>query len=299
MEIKGNVQDRKALVKALSEHLGLKATYMGPPTFAYQVGNLTIGRDGTVETEDEAQHAQAKAVMINLGCIVDEAVVDDLQVQVPIEGMDGFALRNLIFLLSSKQYLLNRVLQREHFHVSNELVDALKTGECSRASEFHSIIDSTQDGLKGLAFADDNAEFTFPVSDDPVKNRALVTLAALMVNSAKQAKRVDPTNQVVENEKYYLRIWLIHLGLSGRGGQETRRALLDGLKGHTAFRTPEDAARFSANQKAKREAAKAAAAALEVSTPAPISTAEQDADCAAEKGLEPLSESGEGPAEMP
>lgn len=299
MEIKGNVQDRKALVKALSEHLGLEATYMGPPTFAYQVGNLTIGRDGTVETEDEAQHAQAKAVMINLGCIVDEAVVDDLQVQVPIEGMDGFALRNLIFILSSKQYLLNRVLQREHFHVSNELVDALKTGECSRASEFHSIIASTQDGLKGLSFADDNAEFTFPVSDDSVKNRALVTLAALMVNSAKQAKRVDPTNQVVENEKYYLRIWLIHLGLSGRGGQETRRALLDGLKGHTAFRTPEDAARFSANQKAKREAAKAAAAALEVSTPAPIPTAEQDADCAAEKGLEPLSESGEGPAEMP
>lgn len=299
MEIKGNVQDRKALVKALSEHLGLEATYMGPPTFAYQVGNLTIGRDGTVETEDEAQHAQAKAVMINLGYIVDEAAVDDLQVQVPIEGMDGFALRNLIFMLSSKQYLLNRVLQREHFHVSNELVDALKTGECSRASEFHSIIASNQDGLKGLSFADDNAEFTFPVSDDPVKNRALVTLAALMVNSAKQAKRVDPTNQVVENEKYYLRIWLIHLGLSGRGGQETRRTLLDGLKGHTAFRTPEDAARFSANQKAKREAAKAAAAALEVSTPAPIPAAEQDADCAAEKGLEPLSESGEGPAEMP
>lgn len=299
MEIKGNVQDRKAFVKALSERLGLEATYMGPPTFAYQIGNLTIGRDGTVETEDEAQYTQAKAVMIDLGYIVDDAVTDDLQVQIPIEGMDGFALRNLIFMLSSKQYLLNRVLRREHFHVSTELVDALKTGVCSRASEFHSIITANQDGLKGLSFADDNAEFTFPVSDDPVKNRALVTLAALMVNSAKQAKRVDPTNQVVENEKYYLRIWLVHLGLSGRGGQETRRALLDGLKGHTAFRTPEDAARFSANQKAKREAAKAAAAALEVSAPAPVHTAEQDADCTAEKGLEPLSESSEVPAEMP
>ena len=97
-----------------------------------------------------------------------------------------------------------------------------------------------------------------------------------MVHSAKQAKRVDPTIQVVENEKYYLRIWLVHLGLSGRGGQEARRALLGGLKGHTAFRTPEDAARFSANQKAKREAAKASAASLAEETMATPPVVEED-----------------------
>ena len=46
MEIKGNVTDRKALVKALSERLGVDACYMGPPSFSYKVGDLTIGREG-------------------------------------------------------------------------------------------------------------------------------------------------------------------------------------------------------------------------------------------------------------
>lgn len=265
MEIKVNAQDRKALVKSLSEHLSLDAAYMGPPSFAYKVGDLVITRDCTIETENEEQFTQAKAAMVELGYIEDESTLDGISVQVPIAGMDGIALRNLVYTLSSKQYLLNRVLGVEHMRVDAKLIEALQVSECNRASEFLSIINSSENGLKGLSFADGYAVFDFPDTGNPTKNRALVSLAALMVHSAKEAKRVNPTNQVVENEKYYLRIWLVRLGLSGQGGQETRRALLDGLKGHTAFRTPEEAARFSANQKAKREATKAAAA--ELSTP--------------------------------
>ena len=112
MEIKGNVTDRKALVKALSERLGVDACYMGPPSFSYKVGDLTIGREGTVETENEEQCAVAKAVMVELGYLVaDTTAVEGLTVQVPTDGMDGIALRNLLFMLSSKQYLLNRVLK--------------------------------------------------------------------------------------------------------------------------------------------------------------------------------------------
>ena len=75
---------------------------------------------------------------------------------------------------------------------------------------------------------------------------------------AKAAKRVNPEEAKPENEKYYFRIWLVRLGLGGEGGKATRRALLDRLKGNSAFRTPEDAAKFAADQKAKREARKAA-----------------------------------------
>ena len=118
MEIKGNVTDRKALVKALSERLGVDACYMGPPSFSYKVGDLTIGREGTVETENEEQCAVAKAVMVELGYLVaDTTAVEGLTVQVPTDGMDGIALRNLLFMLSSKQYLLNRVLKMEHMKV--------------------------------------------------------------------------------------------------------------------------------------------------------------------------------------
>ena len=34
--------DRKTLVKALAEHFEFDATYVGPPTFSYKVGDITI-----------------------------------------------------------------------------------------------------------------------------------------------------------------------------------------------------------------------------------------------------------------
>lgn len=50
--------------------------------------------------------------MVELGYLVaDTTAVEGLTVQVPTDGMDGIALRNLLFMLSSKQYLLNRVLR--------------------------------------------------------------------------------------------------------------------------------------------------------------------------------------------
>ena len=37
-----------------------------------------------------------------------------------------------------------------------------------------------------------------------------------------------------------MRIWLVRLGLDGKEAKETRRVLLQNLKGHTAFRTEAD-----------------------------------------------------------
>ena len=255
MEIKTNATDRKALVQALSERLGMDAKYMGPPTFSYQIGDLTVTRDSTVTTEDEKLFCSSR-------CPICSNEENTLKVIKDRMAENGIALRNLLFMLSSKQYLLNRVLGGlEHFYVSQELVDALQAEECSRASDVLSTLNRFEDGIQGLAFAEGNAIFTFPDTGNPDKNLALTSVFAMMVKAAGEAKRVSPKNLIEQNEKYYLRIWLLRLGFTGKGGQDTRRALLSGLKGHTAFRTPEEAARFSARQKAKREAAKAARAA--------------------------------------
>ena len=52
MTLNTNTTDRKALVKALSTELGTEATYMGPPTFAYQIGAYTVDREGNISGED-------------------------------------------------------------------------------------------------------------------------------------------------------------------------------------------------------------------------------------------------------
>ena len=91
-----------------------------------------------------------------------------------------------------------------------------------------------------------------PKSDDPDKNRAYIELAAMMVARASEAVRISPKELKPENEKYYLRIWLIQLGFKGIGGKTSRRALLKGLQGNSAFRTLEEEERARERLKARK-----------------------------------------------
>ena len=78
----------------------------------------------------------------------------------------------------------------------------------------------------------------------------------MMGAAAKEQHRVLPTETIEENEKYYMRVWLVRLGLGGKGGKEVRKILLEKLNGHTAFRTEADKEKWMAkNGKQKGEAA--------------------------------------------
>jgi len=54
MTIKYNLtgSDRKALVEAISQELNTSSKYLGAPTFAYQVGEYTIDKNGTLTGAD-------------------------------------------------------------------------------------------------------------------------------------------------------------------------------------------------------------------------------------------------------
>lgn len=54
MEIITNAENRKELVKTLSGHFGQKSKYLGPPSFAYRIGSITVDRDAKVILEDDA-----------------------------------------------------------------------------------------------------------------------------------------------------------------------------------------------------------------------------------------------------
>ena len=70
--------------------------------------------------------------------------------------------------------------------------------------------------------------------------------------------------------------------------KETRKILMENLSGHAAFRTDEEAQKFLAREKAKRDALKAAKQAAQNGNPATGETAAQDAaqptqpDCGAD-----------------
>lgn len=157
-------------------------------------------------------------------------------------------------MLKAKQYLLNAVIDQMNFDISDELISALTKAERLDKDEFLALFEASggSEANQGIAFDREKVTFTFVLSENGDKNRAYAEVAAFMVAQAKEAKRVSPKEQKPDNEKYYLRIWLLRLGLAGEGGKASRKALLNGLKGHTAFRTPADEEKHKARLLAKK-----------------------------------------------
>ena len=64
--------------------------------------------------------------------------------------------------------------------------------------------------------------------------------------------------------------------MNGPDFKQTRKILMENLSGHAAFRTDEEAQKFLAREKAKRDALKAAKQAAQNGDPATAETVEQE-----------------------
>ena len=257
MRIETNAANRKDVVKAVSAILGQPSRYLGVPTCAYEVGNCTIDRSGAVETEDEKTAEMVRAGLLEQGLIESlQAEVEETTVSLPVEGMTAEGLKNLIYLIHSKQYLINRAFAEEVFRIPAALVEALGGTEVSGTETFLQTFQSHAEGCRGIGFQDGKITFTLPTADDPDMIKAFTHLTAAMVQQAKEQKRISPKETIEENEKYYMRIWLLRLGFGGKEGKEVRDLLMKKLKGHSAFRTEENKQRWQEARRNEREAAK-------------------------------------------
>ncbi|WP_204229575.1 phage terminase small subunit P27 family [Drancourtella sp. An57] len=257
MRIETKTDNRRKMVQDIAEFREEELHYVGPPTFSYTVGRLTIDRDGVITSETEEGEDLLTQFLQEKGYL--EAPVDDVRIGIPADTGERKFLQNLFAMIHARAYLLNRITRYETFVVSDSLLEKLEQFSEENAWEnLQTLLSADTAALKGLSVEEGKVTFTFPLSPDSAKNKAYSELAAKIVTKAKEAKRVSATPVVEENEKYYLRIWLVQLGMAGAANKESRKALLDGLKGHTAFRTKEEAEKFSIAQKEKRAAVKAA-----------------------------------------
>lgn len=261
MRIETNAANRKDVVKAVSGILGQPSKYMGVPTCSYQIGNCTIDRSGAVETEDEKTAELVRAGLLEQGLIeTPHTEVDETTVSLPVEGMTAEGFKNLIFLIHSKQYLINRAFAEEVFRVPAELVETLGSTEIPDAETFLQTFQNHAEGCRGISFQEGKITFTLPTAGDPGMIKAFTHLTAAMVRQAKEQKRISPKETIEENEKYYMRIWLLRLGFGGAEGKEIRDLLMKKLKGNSAFRTDENKQRWQEARRNEREAAKLQAA---------------------------------------
>ena len=272
MEIRYNVtgDKRKALVKVISDTTGARAVYKFMPTCNYEIDYFTVTKDGTLlfddrsdteevekvleaiaaagfdcepagteadspkeaeqdapaaETEEPAQEAGEAATE---GDNAEEGGQAGLTVSLPLDGFSAEALDRLRKLVGCKATLIKKAL-----------------------------------GAERLDFQTDDEKVSFPWWDElpaPEEAGAYTAFIAALCKMAKEARRVTATEKDVESEKYAFRGFLLRLGFIGADSKEQRKLLLKNLSGSAAFPNKEKADAFSTAQKAKRDAAKAAAA---------------------------------------
>ena len=187
----------------------------------------------------------------------------DLELSFPVSQHNGVTLRNLVNLLYSRGKLIGKATGG-HFHVEEGLIEKLKDDSCTFAiMNFINAVSNYEAehgvALEGLRITTEKVTFTgFPTAPDHEHLTAFAQLAVLMNQQALSQKRIQAKDVNDENEKYALRTWLLRLGMNGPDFKETRKILMENLSGHAAFRTDEEAQKFLAREKAKRDALKAA-----------------------------------------
>ena len=252
MTVTTNTTDRKALAKTLADKLGTTAKYMGPPTFGYQVGDYIVDRDGNIEGED---FEALRDFLQSIGCFPEEetepageqtepetetpdsGTQDQVSISVPADDLTPTQMKNLIFTLFTKQYLIGKMTGGDLLNIPDNLIARLMENTPETMEDFKALLDAAkEDGLTGFEFADGKITLTYAAhQDEPERNMLYAMLTARILKAAKEATRVFPERQEPENEKYFARAWLLRIGYNGADSKAERNLLLKHLKGHSAF----------------------------------------------------------------
>lgn len=247
--IKLATDNRKAVAQRLAEIIGGTSRYTKVPRCAYEVGPYFIEKDGTVTVPEDtdlqplttlaeegllepfevpAQEADTAATEPQ-EATTEEETGDDaegLTISLPLDGFNPDSLDRLQKLVDSKATLI------------------MKATDAARLT---------------IRTADGKVEFPWwDRMPEPEETQTYMSFIAELSRMAKEAKRVTATEKDAESEKYAFRCFLLRLGFIGSECKEQRKILMKRLSGSAAFPNKEKADAFSAAQKAKRDAAKAA-----------------------------------------
>ena len=242
--------DRKKIIEALEEYAGVRAKYLGAPSFAYQIlineKTYTIDRFGKITLEGAEVEIEA---LIN-GIITEKEVTAqelaqenealELEVTIPMEGHTGATLRNMLNMLYSKQPIIKKVFEIEVDILDADFITELNKVSIQTIEEFKTeTVGKQQSAYRGIEFDFSNNTITFKLvktPKEPDKLEAYTQFISLLSQSAKALKYTSPKTTATDNYKFTMRTWLIRLGFVGNEYKKARRLLLENLEGNGAYR---------------------------------------------------------------
>ena len=252
MTLQTNPAERREMVQAISERLGSPAVYLRTPTCAYRIGGLTVERDGSIISDDDALLEALRPMLIERGWLTDaeapvtktepteqDSEITQMELSFPVEDWTVPQLKNFLHTLYSNQHILRRMMQSDALYIDRQMMERLDEAQTLADLEAR-LADGLATGLlKGCRIQD--GRFTLEaIQDDrdPARWQVYATLLCAILEHAKAAKRVflradaDPVN-----EKYRANSFLMRLGFGGPEHKPLRRVLLGHLNGYAAFRS--------------------------------------------------------------
>ena len=262
--------ERKRLADYISGFLGTEKKYLGAPTFAYQIGYITVSKDGVVSFESRGYNSDIDALMAELegqGFHTEDTIpqADSKDAAEPEEAGGNAASEDSII----KEPTADGG-DTEAVSGAGGLTVSLPLDGFSEDSldNLRKLVDA-KSGLIRKALGADRLDIeisetrvSFPWFDTlpaPDETQAVTSFIAALSQMAKSSKRVTATERSVENEKYAFRCFLLRLGFIGAGNKVQRKILLRRLSGSSAFPSKEKSDEFNERQKAKRTAQREAA----------------------------------------
>ena len=255
-------ENRKEMVKAISELTGTNATYMYTPTYAFEIGPVTVNRDGTISCEDEAVIASIKPMLIERGWLEADPepetqedfkemhetdsglTVARMDLGIPVERWTVSQMTNLLRILYSKQDLINRMINYDMLYIEESFVKAISENPPETPADFEERVSNAIEAecISGFSLADGKATLSVPAAgDEPERWKAYGRLWSAILKLAETATRInlkridDP-----DNEKYHANSWLMRMDFGGADFKETRRILMGHLTGFAAFKSEAD-----------------------------------------------------------
>lgn len=192
---------RKALVAAIEQVTGDKAIYRRMPTSNYDIGEITVLRDGSVDYPDGSDIIER---LVEAG-FTAEPEQTELTVKIP-----------------------NTLTETEQ--------DALARLTASKATLIRKAVGAES---LDIQFSDDRIAFpwfTLTEGSEGDETAAYTAFITALVDMVKRQKRITATERDVENEKYAFRCFLLRLGFIGNEYKTARKILLRNLTGSSAWK---------------------------------------------------------------
>ena len=240
--------ERKRLADYISGFMGTDKKYLGAPTFAYQIGYLTVSKDGAVSFEDRGYNSDIDALMAELegqGFHTEDTIAKaDTAEQEATSGEDT-AQPNEASTEPDTAPAEDGVTQPHGYGLTVTLPAASLPSEAlvnltSLLTAKGRLIRKAL-GVEALPVEASTDTVSFPWFEgrdlDADEVKAYTHLIAALCDMARNQKRITAREKDTDNDKYAFRCFLLRLGFIGAEFKEERKILLRNLSGNSAFKS--------------------------------------------------------------